>query len=264
MRYDGYVIYTDLDGTIRNSKGEISEKDREKIKYFQDNGGRFAFATGRGAEHVKKIGISCNAPLIAINGTYVTDIKTGDELTAFAADGAKNVFSYVRENYKNIFDVYFFFRDGDCFLSEYKGNTEELFLKSVLKIVFKFEQENDALAFQKDMSKRFSDKYVFERSWPVGVEMVSNKGGKGNAVEFVRRFYGKKVHTIICAGNYENDISMIRAADVGVAVDNATEPVKAAADVIAPNCDLDPISWIIDNIEQISHRLPGQSSDKVF
>ena len=38
-RYDNILLCSDLDGTLRNSKGEISEENIQAIKYFCDNGG---------------------------------------------------------------------------------------------------------------------------------------------------------------------------------------------------------------------------------
>ena len=38
--------------------------------------------------------------------------------------------------------------------------------------------------------------------------------------------------TLICVGDYENDIPMIKEADIGYAVANACEPLKKAADRI--------------------------------
>ena len=42
--------------------------------------------------------------------------------------------------------------------------------------------------------------------------------------------FGRK--TLICIGDYENDISMIKEADIGYAVANACEPLKSVADRI--------------------------------
>ena len=53
---------------------------------------------------------------------------------------------------------------------------------------------------------------------------------------------------IYACGDYENDISMIRTADIGVAMENGIESVKNVADVTAPDNNSDAIAWIIDNL----------------
>ena len=50
----------------------------------------------------------------------------------------------------------------------------------------------------------------------------------------------------IAIGDGENDISMLRWAGLGIAMANAPENVKAAADVIAPACDEDGAAWAME------------------
>ncbi|MBQ1423482.1 MAG: HAD hydrolase family protein, partial [Lachnospiraceae bacterium] len=47
MRYDHAAILTDLDGTMLNSRGEVSADDRAAIRDFIDGGGLFGLASGR-------------------------------------------------------------------------------------------------------------------------------------------------------------------------------------------------------------------------
>lgn len=61
------------------------------------------------------------------------------------------------------------------------------------------------------------------------------QAGKGNAVRFVcDYFHVPLTHTYAC-GDAENDISMLEAANVGVAMRNADEKVKQMADMITEN-----------------------------
>lgn len=243
MKYDGYILYTDLDSTLIGKNGKISDDNISAIKYFQKNGGKFSYATGRSFDFIKKFSIEANAPLICANGTRIYDFETGNEICDFPMDeNDKKALLYAKENYSKILAAYVFLKDGrvECSVSE----AAELKGK-IYKVVFVFENENEALTFQKDMINKFK-MFSFERSWNVGVEMLSCNGGKGAAVRKVREIY--KNAKIICVGDYENDISMIEEADVGVAVKNAVECVKNAADIIAPSCDESAIAWIIENI----------------
>ncbi len=74
-----------------------------------------------------------------------------------------------------------------------------------------------------------------------GQDIISQKGGKKLAMLEVLRRYGLDASQAIAFGDSENDIEMLRAAGIGVAMDNGTEECKAAADYIAPDCDDDGI-----------------------
>ncbi len=50
---------------------------------------------------------------------------------------------------------------------------------------------------------------------------------------------------MIAMGDGRNDISMIRWAGLGVAMENASASVKEAADVVAPTNDEDGVAYII-------------------
>lgn len=47
MKYDGIVIYSDLDGTLLDSERNLSKENMDAINSFISQGGRFGVATGR-------------------------------------------------------------------------------------------------------------------------------------------------------------------------------------------------------------------------
>ena len=55
-------------------------------------------------------------------------------------------------------------------------------------------------------------------------------------------------HTLICVGDFENDIDMVRDADIGYAVENAVDELKAVADRITVNVNDGAIAKIIEDI----------------
>jgi len=46
-KFEGLMLVSDLDGTLLNSKLEVSEENIKAVSYFVDNGGIFTIATGR-------------------------------------------------------------------------------------------------------------------------------------------------------------------------------------------------------------------------
>lgn len=71
------LIAIDLDGTLLNSYGEITSKNKEAIKYAIDKGVEIVLASGRDPQTMKKISfeLGINNFLIAGNGACVYDVK---------------------------------------------------------------------------------------------------------------------------------------------------------------------------------------------
>lgn len=71
------LIAIDLDGTLLNSYGEITNGNKQAIKYAMDNGVQVVLASGRDPETMKKMSLELGIDnyLIAGNGASVYDIK---------------------------------------------------------------------------------------------------------------------------------------------------------------------------------------------
>lgn len=76
------LIAIDLDGTLLNSYGEISNKNREAIKYAIQNDTKVVIASGRDTDSVKKISLDLgiNEFLIAGNGANIFNIKENENI----------------------------------------------------------------------------------------------------------------------------------------------------------------------------------------
>ena len=72
-------------------------------------------------------------------------------------------------------------------------------------------------------------------------DLISKDGGKGPAMREILAQHHLDISQSIAFGDSGNDIDMIRAAGIGVAMENGTPEAKAAADYIAPDCDDDGI-----------------------
>ena len=68
---------------------------------------------------------------------------------------------------------------------------------------------------------------------------------KAASLDKILPFIGVKREDTICCGDGFNDISMIRYAGVGVAMGNAQQPVKDAADYITATNDEDGLIQVI-------------------
>ncbi len=84
------------------------------------------------------------------------------------------------------------------------------------------------------LQSRFAGVAGIVRSHAQFIEVVPLGVDKGAALAWLAQYYGIPREAVLAAGDQENDISMIQWAGVGVAMGNATPPVKQVADWIAP------------------------------
>jgi hydroxymethylpyrimidine pyrophosphatase-like HAD family hydrolase len=81
-----------------------------------------------------------------------------------------------------------------------------------------------------------------------GIEIQPAGTTKGDAIARLKELYGGRVHTVIAVGDYENDIDMIKKADIGYAVANAVPITKASADRLTVSAAESAIARIIDEL----------------
>ena len=250
-RYDGYLIVSDIDGTLTQGGDVISAENLDALHRFMDGGGYFTLGTGRTPKFLPAFPIRPNAPLIAVNGTWVVS-EAGETLQMLpVTDDPADVLRYFLDSHPGIVDVYFYNRCGDKrFLKEEIFSDLSPLLDNpepCLKYYFTCESEEFALPLLRDAIARYGDRYEYNRSWPNGVEMHQKGSGKDAGLRFLRSFL-PGIRTTIAVGNYENDVSMIREADIGCAVEDAAPSVLAAADRIVAPCAGHALSYIIDTL----------------
>ena len=102
-----------------------------------------------------------------------------------------------------------------------------------------------AAEHEKILSKKFEGRISIYRSEPFFIEALPMGIDKAHSIEVLINHLGiPKENTIACGDGF-NDISMIKYAGVGVAMANAQEEVKAAADYITVSNDEDGVAKVI-------------------
>ena len=254
--FDGYLFLTDMDGTLTDRE-KLSQENIDAIRFFQQEGGLFTLASGRAPgylrDYAEKIGLK--ASVIGINGTVIYDLEKDELLFSDCLDeGAIEVVEYAIEHYEGILaesTTYsmeewagiYELKDQKQSFREYAKTLPSPWYKLIL-IVRSDVSEKILL----DLRERFGDRYNFERSWPEGIEMHSKGSGKDVCLKRLKEYFGDRIHTTVAAGDYENDLPMIQAADIGYAVGNAIASVKEAADRITVSCDQHSIAAIIQEL----------------
>lgn len=257
-KYDGYLICTDFDGTLAKEK-VISEENRAAIREFIGEGGLFTIASGRSPEFLTEYAgdIKLNAPVMAINGGAIADPVSGKLLhRVMLDDGALTALCTLVRLLPATDAVDIVYRENGFTSRRFHAGTDltpqEILTytgKDIYKILLMYQTSEQAFASRHAAENLFGNKYIFQRSWPYGIEMLPADGGKGNAIGTIRALCGDKVKCVIGVGDYENDVPLVEAADIGYAVANAIDAVKNAADrVTVSDCET--------AIAEIIHSLP--------
>lgn len=266
------AILLDIDGTLTNSKKEITPKTLQALLTAQDHGIRLVIASGRPAKGLTQYGNLLNMWMhhglfVAYNGARVIDCETQQVLvdTTMPKDLVTAVLKHLKQfevipmitygEYMVVEDVY------HCMVSdhgrqfnviEYESRMNNYKLMEVESLVdftdFPVNKiltagDSDYLqAHYEEMGAPFSDELSMMFTSNFYYEYTAKGIDKGSGLKIAMAKLGIQPEECIAFGDAENDISMLQYAGIGVAMGNATEQVKAIADEVTLSNEEDGIA----------------------
>lgn len=264
-KFDGVLLCTDLDDTLLSSDKSVSVKNLDAIEYFKKEGGLFTFVTGRVPEGARVV-LDCvtpNAAVCTFNGAGIYDFEKNELIWGLYLDKkAMDILDFVIEKIPETgfvvcsdSKVYFCRRNARTdryreieHLPENNINHHDI-KEPIKKVVFVAEVDVIRSVRELLMSMDFGQEFDFVQSDAHYYEILPHGASKGTGLIKLAEIYGIDIGKTIAVGDNENDISMIEAAGVGIAVGNALDAVKAVADVVTVTNDEDAISKIIYDLE---------------
>ena len=265
-KFDGILICTDLDGTLLNSSRKISKENIEAIEYFKSEGGLFTFITGRMPCLVGEIysAIRPNAPFGCINGGGIFDGEAKEYImTTEMLPSVLTLVGYVYDNMPemgiqlNCFDKIYFSRNNTSMENFRKiTNVPNLCLhyselrEPLAKIVFGDTRKEEIAKLERLLcSHPLSEKFDLVSSEETLFEILPKGISKGSVLPVLAKHLGIDMSKTIAIGDYNNDVAMLRIAGTGIAVANACDAAKQAADRITVSNDEHAIRQIISELE---------------
>lgn len=263
-KFDGILLGSDLDGTLLRHDKSLSQENKKAIEYFKSEGGIFTFFTGRlpvGAIPVLEM-IMPNAPYGCMNGAGIADAKSGKYLWSMTlSDEFREILEYVEKEhpYAGIelaTDKIYFYKQSNEVLKHMRDEKlPELpcdyrtFDEPVCKILFGVQQDLME-AFMEDVCRQpkacFFD---FIRSDKIYFEILPKGASKGDVLLRIAEMVGVDKSRTVAVGDNDNDVSMLEAAGIGIAVSNASKKAAKAADYITVSNEEHAIAKIIEDIE---------------
>lgn len=262
MQYKMFV--SDYDGTMGN-KSHIDEKTVEAIKRYKAAGGVFVVCTGRMFSSISKIlkDYGIGGVVTSYQGAIADDLDTGERLFsggieyALAAEVAETLKKEDVDVAADIGDLRVYEKLSP-FVLEYERLTKttgkivpdikaEILSekKAVPKITVIAEPEKIKTLTEK-YSRIYDGKLIVNNGADALAEFVSPSWSKGKAVERLAQKYGVPLSRVIAVGDSTNDLQLISGEWHGVAVGDAKEALKAAADEITVPFSENPVKYLLE------------------
>ena len=263
---DRKILFLDLDGTLLNSSREVSPGNRAALEKALSLGHKVVINTGRPLHSAiiqnDRLGFHQEGCyVVSFNGGMIYDacrekiiysrclpLSTARSILTMCGALDIHVQTYDRE------DVLVEPRWDDALIRKYCARIlmhyrvlpsfEEGLTEEPPKILAVSEENRPALeTLQRELPERFDDVDCFFSAKHL-LEIVPKKG---SALKRQCGLLDIPVENSVAAGDEENDITMLRAAGVGCAMQNAMESVKKAADYVTiHNNDQDGIAEIVE------------------
>jgi HAD superfamily hydrolase (TIGR01484 family) len=254
------LIATDLDGTLLNTDGELSERTRATIAAVMEAGATVVVVTGRPPRWVEGLHLDfgVHALCACLNGALLIDLATGEELdhapmpAALAAALATDIRDALPEAQfaVQVGDRFghepgylpAFPRDGDL-----EAALPELLAADVTKLIVRH-HELAAAHLAAPVQGVVGDRAEVVFSGMRIVEISAPGIHKGRGLERVAERLNLDLRNSIAFGDALNDVPMLRRAGLGIAVANAQPDVLAAACLVCGSNDEDGVAAFLERL----------------
>lgn len=264
MNYE--IIVLDLDGTLTNRDKIITPKTKQVLMELLERGGRVVLASGRPTYGVMPLARELKLDvyggyILSFNGGVIMNCKTGETvfsrslppesnqtIVELAEDHGVNILTYEGEMIIT--------PDASCPYVAKESAINKLAVKEVrnLKTHTTFQvpkflmlDDGDYLSMVEGRVKAALGKnFSVYRSEPYFLEILPKGVDKALSLERLLSRIGLTKEQMIACGDGYNDLSMIKYAGLGVAMENGVLPAKKAADYITLSNNEDGIAHVVE------------------
>ena len=266
------LIAIDMDGTLLNSKKELLEETKQYFKNFHNKNTEtlLVLCTGRPETgirpYLKDLGyLEENHYIISQNGASIYESQTGKRVMDAFVDstaiqkwielGKKHGISVMGAGV----DYYYSFDEDPTEWMEFdvklvSGKLKRIPTKESLNIDFYkillMGDEEQLNEFETFIPQEWRDEFYVVRSQKYLVEVLTKGVNKAFGLEKLAQKLNIQPSEIAAIGDAANDIEMLEYAGLAIAMGNASEEVKAIADIVTDTNENNGVIKAIDRLIQ--------------
>jgi hypothetical protein len=271
--YDALVL--DIDGTLVDEQSLIRPRTREAIARARSAGVVVMLATGRSSWGTRDIvdQLELDAPSIVINGAGVYDRREDRLIEHYALPEAMvtNLIAFSeRERLLSIVSSTTgqYARQPDAaesyIISDIRNlhlvTADELPRRDVTRVTLFSLKHPSSASLHQDVRRAAGDHPAYYTHFPLSalahfrasaaqvVDAQPDCKGKAEALRVLHSRYGIPAERVVAVGDANNDLTILRAAGLGVAMGNATPDAKAAAKRVIGDNDSDALAELIEEL----------------
>lgn len=247
------ILFTDLDGTLLNADGMISTYTREWLIDFLNRGNVVALSSGRPLNSILEVKERFRIPdkgtyINAFNGCLIYDcskkiiihespVPLGmvDILQEEARNNNLHIQTYCDKGIiceKEDEEIIFYRQRVHMPLILCDKFTDILQEPPYKLLSIDLSSRKQHADYARYIEKKYGDCISTIFSSEYYLEYFNVDGGKGNAIKRLCEYLNVCVSDTIAAGDADNDISMIEAAGIGIAMKNSSNKVKEVANIV--------------------------------
>lgn len=262
------LIAMDLDGTLNNDQKKITQRTKEALMMAQKNGIRLALASARPSPGLFRERDELRLQdhrgiLMSYNGGRIVDAANGDTLfeTAMDIEETKSVLRFLEKlPVTPILDdgKQFYVTDKNGYKVDYEcmnnrmectevDNLADFLNFAPIKILMSADPQK-IHEIQAQIAAFLPESLSVVQTAAFYLEVIPRTINKGQGILDICHATGISPEEVIAFGDAENDIPMLRTAGMGVAMANADERVRTAADMVTLSNNDDGIAHALKKL----------------
>lgn len=249
------IVLLDIDGTLVDSKDQVSQNTKQLLHHLEQKGIPVILSSARSPSGVEMVvrQVGLHSPIVCYGGSLllddqrniIQDVGIDREAAVAFKQFAGREFPHVTVS-TYMYDIWLVDRldDPNVQLVGQRNQCTPLVgdLESAVQTVPHVHKllcmgaPEEITRLQTRAAQAFPN-LQFARSGTIYLEVLAKDISKGTALEQLQTYYQVDHSRVVAMGDYFVDVEMLRRAGLGIAMGNAPDAVKAAADQVTASCD---------------------------